>query len=438
MKITANCRSTWRLIGLCFTLVFAMGSGVVDAKKEENKSKCEGTKKQRKQKMEKRKISDEQLEEMVEQYKQVVNDARESIETTTARRLFREYEEHQATGEPVFYDILIISGGGEKGAFGAGFFEGWEKIESGPYARPEFDMITGVSTGALLAPFVYLGTDESYASAVGFYANPEPNWVKKRGMISFWPGNISMFNNCHLQDTVRDVVNRTMIEGLAEVAAEDRLLLIGTTNLDVGAGRVFNLGREAQQALEDEVFERVATILLASISIPGVFPPIEIDGMLYADGGATSNLFVTSFPGPDGPVNQFKKEYPDAPLPKIRVWVVVNQQLKPQHVVTQPKWLSISGRALGTLTSTSQIFALGLVRGMVYEAREEKGLDVELHVVSIPSDAPKKATSDMFDKQYMLELEDLGRKMGADPSSWTEKIPSAYRVEGDWLEPEVE
>ena len=120
-------------------------------------------------------------------------------------------------------------------------------------------------------------------------------------------------------------------------------------------------------------------------------------------------------------------------MPKFRVWVVVNQQLKPQHAVTQPKWISISARALGTLTSASQLFALALLREMTHVAETDRGMDIELRFVSIPVDAPKNETKDMFAKEYMLGLADLGRKMGADPSTWQTAIPSAYRVETEWL-----
>jgi predicted acylesterase/phospholipase RssA len=294
-------------------------------------------------------------------------------------------------------------------------------------------MVTGVSTGALIAPFAFIGTDEAYASVVEFYANPKPNWVKKRGMLAFLPSHVSMMNTCHLQDTVRESVDDPMVEAIAAGSAEDRLLLIGVTNLDVGAGRAFDMGNDAQRALDSGKFDRIHSELLASSAIPGAFPPVEIDGMYYADGGATSNVFLATFPGPDGPLARFKAKHPDAPLPKIRIWVVVNQQLKPQHAVTQPKWISISARALDTLTSTTQLFALSWVKEMVKEARDERGIEAELHLISIPMNAPKKTTKEMFDQEHMLALQELGRKLGADPSNWTTEVPSAYTVEGDWL-----
>jgi predicted acylesterase/phospholipase RssA len=435
MKARNNHGRRWLVIGLCFTLMFPLATGVAEAKAKKDKveGKCQGTKKQRKQKMPDREISDEQLAEMIEEYKKENLADREIMKQTVARRFEREYEELQATGKPFVYDILVISGGGAKGAFGAGFLEGWGMVKSDEYARPEFDAVTGVSTGALIAPFAFIGTDEAYASAVEFYSNPKANWVKSRGAIKFLPSHISMYNTCHLQDTIRSGVDEAVVEGMAESANEDQLLLIGTTNLDVGVGRAFDMGREAQEALESGDFHRVHSILLASSAIPGAFPPIEIDKMLYADGGATSNLFITTFPGNDGPLVRFRATHREAPFPKIRLWVVVNQQLKPQHAVTQPKWISISGRALGTLTATSQLFALALVKELADNAVATHGVDSEVRFISIPIDAPKNETKDMFNKEYMLALADLGRKMGADPSTWQTTIPSAFRVESEWM-----
>jgi len=438
MRVRNNHGRRWLVISLCFALMFPLATGLAEAKdkKEKIEGKCEGTKKQRKQKMDDRVISDEQLAEMVEKYKKENLADRQAMKETMVRRLEHAYEQHQATGEPFIQNILIISGGGSKGAFGAGFLEGWGMIESGEYARPDFDVVTGVSTGALIAPFAYIGTDQAYSSAVEFYSNPKANWIKGRGAIKFLPSHISMYNNCHLQDTIRGGVDEAIVEGMSESADEHKLLLIGTTNLDVGAGRVFDLGPEAQEAVASGDFNRIHAVLLASSALPGAFPPIEIDKMLYADGGATSNLFLTTFPDENGPLARFRVMHPEAPSPKVRLWVIVNQQLKPQHAVTQPKWLSISGRALGTLTSTSQLFALALLKELAGDAKAELGVDVELRVISIPVDAPKNETKDMFDKEYMLRLVDLGRTMGADPSSWETSIPSAYRVETEWMSTE--
>jgi predicted acylesterase/phospholipase RssA len=391
-----------------------------------SKSKCEGNKKQRKQKMEPRTIDMEQLEAMLKTYAQDRAADRERMAQTAFNRIDREYQQHLATGADFTYDVLVISGGGAKGAFGSGFLEGWGTVMDGPFARPEFDMVTGVSTGSLIAPFAFVGTTESYETIVQFYENPESNWVKKRGLLYFKPHHASLFNDCHLQETIRGAIDEPLVEGLIAGSAEDRLLLIGTTNLDAGKGRIFNLGHEAKAAAEGGAGERVGTILIASAAIPAVFPPVDIDGMLYADGGATSNLFVTGISGPDGPFARFRKRHPDAPLPKVRVWVQVNEMFQPEPAVTQPTWVSVAGRALDTLTSTDELFALTLIKKMVHEAKVERGIDVEFRMVAIPTDAPKNESGEMFDQDYMRALEDLGHQMGADPKSWTDVIPSAY------------
>jgi predicted acylesterase/phospholipase RssA len=357
---------------------------------------------------------------------------RELIKEQILRRLEHEYLQHLKSGTPFTYDVLVISGGGAKGSFGAGFLKGWRDIAAADMARPQFDMVTGVSTGALIAPFAFIGADESYAQVARFYANPEQNWAKERS-FKFLAGRISLVNNCHLQKAIRAGMERSIVQGIADGAAEDRLLLIGATNLDAGAGRIFDLGLAARQALERNTLDRVHAILLASSAIPGVFPPIMIDGMLYADGGATSNLFISAFPGPEGPLARFITNHPEGPKPTIRIWILVNQRLRPQPEVTQPRWFPISNRALGTLTSTSQIFTLALIEHMAREARAESGVEIELRLVSIPEDAPRNNTGKMFDQEYMRGLQAYGEKMGADPASWQDIIPSAFSVQGDWL-----
>jgi hypothetical protein len=128
-------------------------------------------------------------------------------------------------------------------------------------------------------------------------------------------------------------------------------------------------------------------------------------------------------------IARFRANHPQAPLPKVRVWIVVNQHLKPAHRVTQPKWIEVSGRALGTLTSTSQLFALTIIRDMVHDARVDRGIDAEFRIVSIPDGAPKNSSDEMFDREYMRALEAFGRTIGSDPSHWTDAIPSVFKLD---------
>jgi len=96
-----------------------------------------------------------------------------------------------ATTRPTV-DLLVISGGGDWGAFGAGVLKGWSKVQ-GDMARPQFDIVTGVSTGALIAPFAFLGDDASIERVVQLYRNPKEDWAKSRGILFFWPTNPSFY-----------------------------------------------------------------------------------------------------------------------------------------------------------------------------------------------------------------------------------------------------
>ncbi len=148
--------------------------------------------------------------------------------------------------------------------------------------------------------------------------------------------------------------------------------------------------------------------------------------MLYADGGAASNLIVAGLASSSGPAAKFVAKHPEAPPLKVRVWVLINGWLQPEPKVVQPRWLSVSGQSLGILTATTQLFALHLIKAMVNEASVELGWDTEFRLVAIPDDAYRDAPDEMFDQDYMIGLEELGRTMGADPSSWTAEIPSAF------------
>ena len=88
--------------------------------------------------------------------------------------------------------------------------------------------------------------------------------------------------------------------------------------------------------------------------------------------------------------------------------------------------MAVAARALGTLTMSNGLFALNLIKDVVEDYRNTRGLDAEFRMVAIPADAPYPETDAMFDKKYMWLLEELGRNMGTDPSVWTNEVPSAY------------
>ena len=209
------------------------------------------------------------------------------------QRTKAEYDRNTAGGrkEPPVIDILVISGGGDWGAFGAGFLKGWQKVPAGhPLAKPEFDAVSGVSTGTLIAPFAFLGDPQSIDEIVDLYRNPQEDWVKQRGFLYFLPGNISLAEVPGLEREVRKHITADMVRRISKAGSDGRVLAVNTTNLDTGTSRVFDLVAEAQRSEDSGEIERIHNIMLASAGIPGVFPFRIIDDQLYVDGSVTGNI----------------------------------------------------------------------------------------------------------------------------------------------------
>jgi hypothetical protein len=337
-----------------------------------------------------------------------------------------EYDRRAGSGQkaPPVIDVLIISGGGDWGAFGAGFLKGWQKVPAGhPLAKPEFDAVTGVSTGTLIAPFAFLGDEKSIDAIVSLYRNPEADWVKQRGFLYFLPDNISFAEVPGLEREMRKHINMDMIRRVAKAGADGRLLAVNTTNLDDATSRVFDLVAEAGRAIDSGTLERIHSIMLASAGIPGAFPFRMIDGELYVDGGVTGNIIYGGrIAEEDSLPALWQKAYPNLPIPKLRYWVIFNNQFRPVPQVTAPKWPSVIQRSLETSTRAATATAVRHLCAMAEISRLKRKADVEVRIVSIPGDWTPPVAG-VFVKETMNNLADLGEKMGADPASWSSEPP---------------
>ena len=348
------------------------------------------------------------------------------------QRIKSRYDQEAASGrkEPPAVDILVISGGGDWGAFGAGFLKGWQKVPSyHPLAKPEFDAVTGVSTGTLIAPFAFLGDERSIEQIVNMYRNPKKDWVKQRGYLYFLPDNISFAKVPGLEREVRDHITVDMLRRIAKAGADGRLLLVNTTELDVGQPRVFDLVAEAQRVADSGQIERVHNIILASAGIPGAFPFRMIDGALYVDGGVTGNIIYGGrIAEEDSLPALWQKAYPNHGDPKFRFWVIFNNQFRPVPKPVAPNWLAVIQRSLETVTRAATATAVRHLFAMAEISRLKRKADVEVRIVSIPGDwlPPVPAT---FNKETMNNLADLGEKMGADPASWSSEPRESYTAQ---------
>jgi predicted acylesterase/phospholipase RssA len=344
-----------------------------------------------------------------------------ALDALTDRLLARIAAKAQGGRQPTV-DILVVSGGGDWGAFGAGVLKGWGRVR-GDLARPQFDVVTGVSTGSLIAPFAFLGDDESIERIVQLYRNPRKDIAASRSLLFFLPNNPSFFVLPGLEQELQSTLDRPMLERIAAEAPSGRALLVNTTNIDLGEMRAWDLVAEARIALtrdDDSYFHR---ILLASAGIPAVFPARSIGDYLYVDGAITGNILYAGRTGEkDRLLARWQTAHPRAPMPRLRYWVIFNNQLRFPPQITQEKWPDIMSRATIMSTQTSTVNSIRHLYALAEIERLKTGADVQVRLISVPEDwVPSRPGT--FVKEVMNDLADMGERMGADPSSWRTEAP---------------
>jgi predicted acylesterase/phospholipase RssA len=312
-------------------------------------------------------------------------------------------------------EFLAISGGGDNGAFGAGLLVGWTKAGN----RPEFKAVTGISTGALIAPFAFLGpTYDQQLKEV--YTNISPKDIlKKRNVISAIFKD-AMADNTPLFDTMKKYINEEMLKAIAAEYEKGRMLLIGTTDLDARRGVIWNMGKIAASGHPNalELFQR---ILLASSAIPGVFPPTLIDveagGKTYqemhVDGGAIAQVFV--YPSS---LELRKLSLAKGISRERRLYVIRNARLDPDWAQVERRTMSIAGRAITSLIQTQGIGDLY----QIYLVTQRDGVDFNLAYIPASFNVPHKED---FDPAYMRPLFELGYKLAVNGYPWA-KTPPGY------------
>ena len=220
------------------------------------------------------------------------------------------------SGSDSDFDLLALSGGGANGAFGAGVVIGWRD-------RPEFDIVTGVSTGALIAPFVFGGHRFDAALERAYTSGQADGLLKPRGLLAlFLPG---VFDPQPLRDLVLNNVTDELIRAVAAEHAKGRRLYVATTSLDTQTQIVWDMGALASRA-DAQSRLLFVNVLIASASIPGAFPPVPLTfgpegdtvSELHVDGGATANFLVAP--------QQVMIAQTARPAPEQngRLWVLIN------------------------------------------------------------------------------------------------------------------
>lgn len=310
-------------------------------------------------------------------------------------------------------NLLALSGGADDGAFGAGLLMGWG--ERGD--RPQFDLVTGVSAGALIAPFAFLGKECDLQLSEIFTRYNSDN-IYQANILAGILGGPGLARNDPLKELIGRYVDANLVRRLAEERTNGRILLIGTTNIDVQRPVYWDVGRIAQSG-RPEAAQLIRDVLLASAAIPGVFPPVRIkvraNGKeyeeLHVDGGTTREVFYSpadfSFREIDKVVGR--------PIQR-RLFVIRNGKLGPEYEVTSETAIAMASRSLTTVLKNQTI---GDLIRMHSKARAE---GIAFNLAYIP-DSFKAERPQPFHQAYMRALYAEGYQLGKAGYKWQSAPP---------------
>jgi len=328
----------------------------------------------------------------------------------------------QARGDRTI-DILMLSGGGQNGAFGTGFLRGWLSRTDAP--MPRFDLVTGISTGALQAPYALLGTKAALDSITATYARAATDIAPTFDWWVLFRRTGGLVSTTRFDRALEKAIDGQFRDQLRTALAEDRQFLFATTDFDLGVGRTWSLGEALDTTSAG--LARTRQLLKAATAIPGIFPPVMIDGHLHADGGVITNvLTLLSFEDYQRLAAQLAaRGIRDVTL---RVYVVMNLW---SHI--DPKVIPASNRGKISSRSTALLFyahqpetlaSLSNLSRAV--ASQIPGLRMEVRIATLPAWLSTEPGADkLFDRQFMQRLDSLGYAKARSSAPW-DSIPSAY------------
>lgn len=322
------------------------------------------------------------------------------------------------------YNYLAISGGGSDGAFGTGIINGW--TEHGD--RPRFKVVTGVSTGALIAPFAFLGSGydapikEAYTTV-----NPDRIYLLRRLIAILWAEAVA--DNRPLKELVRTYITPAVVEAVAAEHAKGRRLYVASTSMDREEPVIWDLG-QISSSKDPAKVDLFRSVLVASSAIPVVFPPslitVNLDGKTYDEMHSDGGVFFQSFF--IGSVVNLRKliadAHPDFTGQSVqRLYVIRNGSTTPNRKVVNRGLGSIASRAIATLLKVSGINDLW----RLYLATQHN--NIEFRYVSLPADYVR-STEEEFNEAEMNRQYDLGYEMGKTGIPWM-TLPPGFHLQAE-------
>lgn len=318
-------------------------------------------------------------------------------------------------GKPIV--LLALSGGGAHGAWGAGIMGGWTASGN----RPVFDLVTGVSTGALGATYAFLGSDYDEDLKQSYTTMSDDDIYRTRNIFGILKHNDALADSSPLLDQLKNRFGPEILKAVAAEHRKGRRLYVGSTNLDAQTMMVWDMGAIAASD-HPQAVDVFCRVLLASASVPVAFPPVsfkvEADGVVYdeihADGGVIAQVFgfglLYRLMEVDGGSSG-------------EMYVLRNTYMTPDWVAVEPSIVSLAGRSIGTLTKTQGL-------GDVFRAwavAEYTGIDFNL--CDIPESVHPAQSDQQFDPVYMTKLYEAGYEAGKSGQIWKKKPPGIELLE---------
>lgn len=315
-------------------------------------------------------------------------------------------------------NILALSGGGPDGAFGAGVLAGW--TQSG--TRPEFDIVTGISTGAIIAPFAFLGPEYDQALR-RFYTQTRTREIARFRILGALIDGGYVADSAPLAAAIERELTDEVIAAIGRRAASGAELLIGTTNIDAERPIIWDIGELAQLGTP-EANQLIRNIVLASASIPILFKPVPIqvtDGTeireeLHVDGGLTQEVFVYPL---EVPMRRILRETGFEGR-RNTIWIIQNKSIWPNYEPQNTRLPRLVSRTVNLLIKSQTRGDIGRILALA----KRDGFRVNGLVIPPDFDAEQ---SELFDPVYMTKLYNLGFRHGADRQSWYRKLEDLLR-----------
>lgn len=309
-------------------------------------------------------------------------------------------------------NVLAISGGGADGAFGAGVLKGW--TESGK--RPTFNVVTGVSTGALIASYAFLGPQWD-GEIERFYTRvTEEQIYTTKGVAGLFAA--SLYDTAPLQTLVEKAASRALIDAVGEQHRKGRRLYVATTDLDAGTIAVWDMGAIASSEHAGR-YDAYRDILVASAAFPGFFEPVFVRDSadpqrtrMHVDGGVKAPILLRSF-------------MVSGPQKKKTVYMLVNGKLShtADAAPVKASVVDISKRSISELMR-------GLIYKTIYQgyvsARHAKA---DFRLLHVPDDVQDIENALTFKRSEMRRMFDIGYAIGRDPKNWLHEPPRLEPLE---------